>query len=143
MASFDEFLATQTLLLFLREDITLIQSAMRPTKIKVREIDSIPKMQRELMNTQDLEKSKDFGIHQNILDIEEEYSLKELKELVLKNNYPIEEVVGHKGRKRTWAKALHKTSEWGLNTFIVGVNKDKKHHLSGQMDVLLMIQDFM
>tara|TARA_B100000497_G_C7583847_1_gene351383 strand:+ start:477 stop:953 length:477 start_codon:yes stop_codon:yes gene_type:complete len=112
-----------------------------PKKVKLRALDSIPKMQRDLMSAEDLEKCKAIGISQEIIDIEEEYKLAELKELVIKNNYPIENVVGHKGKKRTWAKALLKTSEWGFNTFVVGVNKDKKHPLNGQMDVLLMIQD--
>tara|TARA_B100000941_G_scaffold252981_1_gene200385 strand:- start:299 stop:751 length:453 start_codon:yes stop_codon:yes gene_type:complete len=150
MDSFDEFLAnlniennhlTIMLLNTIRDESRF--NSFGPKKIKLRPLDSIPKMQRDLMSTEDLEKSRNLDISKDILEIEEEYKLKELKELVIKNNYPIENLVGHKGRKRTWSKALHKTSEWGLNTFVVGINKDKTHPLNGQMDVLLMIQDFM
>ena len=156
MTDFDQFLAN----LLITENISLstqnhyltimflnrIRDESRfnsfgPKKVELRPFDSIPKMQRDLMSAEDLEKCKTIGISQDIIDIENQYKLAELKELVIKNNYPIENVVGHKGKKRTWAKALLKTSEWGFNTFVVGVNKDKKHPLNGQMDVLLMIQD--
>ena len=60
-----------------------------PKKVKLRALDSIPKMQRDLMSAEDLEKCKAIGISQEIIDIEEEYKLAELKELVIKNNYPI------------------------------------------------------
>ena len=97
MDSFDEFLATLNiennhltimLLNTIRDESRF--NSFGPKKIKLRPLDSIPKMQRDLMSTEDLEKSRNLDISKDILEIEEEYKLKELKELVIKNNYPIE-----------------------------------------------------
>ena len=108
---------------------------------QIRKIEDIPKMQRDLMSKSALEKSKNFGICQEIIDLEEKYKLKDLKELVSKNSVDTENLIGNKGHKRTWATALHKSTKWGFNAFVVGANKEKGHPLRGQVDVLLMIQD--
>ena len=93
------------------------------------------------MSKSALEESKNFGICQEIIDLEQKYKLKELKELVSKNHILKEDVIGNKGHKRTWSKALYKSTKWGFNAFVVGVNKEKGHPLRGQIDVLLMIQN--
>merc|ERR1711966_20809 len=98
-------------------------------------------MQRDLMSKSALDKSKNFGIDQEIIDLEQKYKLKELKEPVSKNYVLPEDVIGNKGHKRTWATALHKSTKWGFNTFVVNSQKNKRHPLCGQVDVLLMIQD--
>jgi len=123
--------------------LLLLRQYQRNMKKKkdIRYIDDIPRMQRELMSKDALEKAKNVGISQEIIDLEKKYKLKELKELVLKNHILKEDVIGNKGHKRTWSKALYKSTKWGFNAFVVGVNKEKGHLLRGQIDVLLMIQD--
>lgn len=129
-----------------QEMITLIllreyERRVGPSRPQIRKIEDIPKMQRDLMSKSALEKSKNFGIDQEIIDLEQKYKLKELKELVSKNYILPEDVIGNKGHKRTWATALHKSTKWGFNTFVVNSQKNKSHPLCGQVDVLLMIQD--
>ena len=61
-----------------------------------------------------------------------------------RSNYVLKsEIQGNKSWKKTWAKAVVKSKERGFNTFIVGVKKNKRHLLNGQVDVLLIIQNFM
>ena len=133
----DSYNNTVNMLIFLREYERDIKSS-RP---QIRKIEDIPKMQRDLMSKSALEKSKNFGIRQEIIDLEQKYKLKELKEMVSKNCVLPVDVIGNKGHKRTWAKALYKSTKWGFNAFVVGVKQDKKHYLCGQVDILLMIQD--
>jgi hypothetical protein len=135
--SLDSYNNTVNLLIILREYERDIKSS-RP---QIRKIEDIPKMQRDLMSKSALEKSKNFGIRQEIIDLEQKYKLKELKEMVSKNCVLPVDVIGNKGHKRTWAKAMYKSTKWGFNAFVVGVKQDKKHYLCGQVDILLMIQD--
>jgi len=85
--------------------------------------------------------------NQAILEIERTYKMKDLKEEVKKNHLLKEHIVGNKTMKRTWSKALHKSTNWGFNTFVVGVQRsnedDATHSLKGQVDVMLTIQKFM
>lgn len=44
------------------------------------------------------------------------YSMKELKQLVALNRYPLEKII-HKSFKKNWAKALIETKKWSFNIF--------------------------
>lgn len=137
---YDESMRTEMIALILLREREY-ERRVGPSRPQIRKIEDIPKMQRDLMSKSALEKSKNFGIRQEIIDLEQKYKLKELKELVSKNHILKEDVIGNKGHKRTWSKALYKSTKWGFNAFLVGVNKEKGHPLRGQIDVLLMIQD--
>ena len=137
---YDESMRTEMIALILLREREY-ERRVGPSRPQIRKIEDIPKMQRDLMSKSALEKSKNFGIRQEIIDLEQKYKLKELKELVSKNHILKEDVIGNKGHKRTWSKALYKSTKWGFNAFVVGVNKEKGHPLRGQIDVLLMIQD--
>ncbi len=137
---YDEIMRTEMIALILLREREY-QRRVGPSRPQIRKIEDIPKMQRDLMSKSALEESKNFGICQEIIDLEQKYKLKELKELVSKNHILKEDVIGNKGHKRTWSKALYKSTKWGFNSFVVGVNKEKGHPLRGQIDVLLMIQD--
>lgn len=137
---YDESMRTEMIALILLREREY-ERRVGPSRPQIRKIEDIPKMQRDLMSKSALEKSKNFGIRQEIIDLEQKYKLKELKELVSKNHIIKEDVIGNKGHKRTWSKALYKSTKWGFNAFVVGVNKEKGHPLRGQIDVLLMIQD--
>ena len=137
---YDESMRTEMIALILLREREY-QRRVGPSRPQIRKIEDIPKMQRDLMSKSALEESKNFGICQEIIDLEQKYKLKELKELVSKNHILKEDVIGNKGHKRTWSKALYKSTKWGFNAFVVGVNKEKGHPLRGQIDVLLMIQD--
>tara|TARA_B100000900_G_scaffold293278_1_gene252061 strand:+ start:5674 stop:6126 length:453 start_codon:yes stop_codon:yes gene_type:complete len=137
---YDESMRTEMIALILLREREY-QRRVGPSRPQIRKIEDIPKMQRDLMSKSALEESKNFGICQEIIDLEQKYKLKELKELVSKNHILKEDVIGNKGHKRTWSKALYKSTKWGFNSFVVGVNKEKGHPLRGQIDVLLMIQD--
>ena len=137
---YDESMRTEMIALILLREREY-QRRVGPSRPQIRKIDDIPKMQRDLMSKSALEESKNFGICQEIIDLEQKYKLKELKDLVSKNYVLPEDVIGNKSHKRTWATALHKSTKCGFNAFVVGVNKEKGHPLRGQIDVLLMIQD--
>ncbi len=137
---YDESMRTEMIALILLREREY-QRRVGPSRPQIRKIEDIPKMQRDLMSKSALEESKNFGICQEIIDLEQKYKLKELKELVSKNHILKEDVIGNKGHKRTWSKALYKSTKWGFNAFVVGVNKEKGHPLRGQIDVLLMIQN--
>ena len=137
---YDESMRTEMIALILLREREY-QRRVGPSRPQIRKIEDIPKMQRDLMSKSALEESKNFGICQEIIYLEQKYKLKELKELVSKNHILKEDVIGNKGHKRTWSKALYKSTKWGFNAFVVGVNKEKGHPLRGQIDVLLMIQD--
>ena len=135
MSTQKQYDATYMILLLLRQEKErLLRKNTQP---------GISRMQRELMNNEDLKKSKNNEIDQSIIEIEQTYKLVELKELRIKNYIPMGDVVGHKGHKRTWAKAIRKTTKWGFNTFVVGMKNNKNSQLCGQIDVLLHIQKFM
>ena len=78
-------------------------------------------------------------IYRSILS--KNYKFQEIKKKALVN-YIDPTYIGNKTLKRTWVKALTKTYNWGFNTFVVGVKGNRKHPLCGQIDVLLMIQNF-
>ena len=131
--------------LLLRENRIYGQNNLYGSKLPslhgLKNIDDIPYMQKELMSQKALAKCKNIGVSDEILDIEDRYKMKELKEIVGKNYLLDKHIVGNKSKKRTWSKALNKSKDWGFNTFVVGVKKNKTHHLRGQVDILLMIQD--
>lgn len=99
-------------------------------------------IQRELASTSFKKKSMRFGESKEVLDFCDEKKMYELKEIALRNYVNPSKLNGNKSWKKTWAKAVVKTKEWGFNTFVVDVKRNKKHPLCGQVDVLLMIQDF-
>lgn len=138
MSNLGQYDATYMILILLRRENERLKSKRTQTVGP-----NAPRMQRELMSTNDLKKIKDDGIDPKILEIEKGYKLVELKELRVKNYIQMKNVVGNKGHKRTWATAIHKTTKWGFNTFVVGMKNNKNSGLCGQIDVLLHIQKFM
>jgi hypothetical protein len=66
----------------------------------------------------------------------------QLKEMAIKNLVDLNKVE-NKTMKRSWARAITKTKKYGFNLFIVGIKKNKKHLLNGQVDILLTIQSFL
>lgn len=108
----------------------------------MRKWEDLTSMERELKSVDYKKKSMRFGQRYEVLVLVDIYNLKELKSLARSNYVKISEVQGNKSCKLTWAKELYKIKERGLNAFMVCVNRNRKHHLHGQVDVLLMIQDF-
>ena len=99
-------------------------------------------MERELCTSSVLKKSMRLGLNDVELDMMDERKMKDIKEEAMRN-YVVPEKIGNKSWKKTWIKALIGTQKWALNAFMVGVKSNKKHLLNGQIDVLLMIQEFM
>ena len=116
MSSQKQYDATYMILLLLRQEKErLLRKNAQP---------GISRMQRELMNNEELRKSKNTEIElacYSINYIEKEYKLVELKELRIKNYIPIEDVVGHKGHKLTWAKGktIQKTKKQKTKIFLI------------------------
>ena len=98
-------------------------------------------IERELKGPLYRKKSMREGESEEVLQLCDNKKIYELKEFALRN-YVDEKIVGNQSWKKTWAKAVVKTKDWGFNTFVVGVKNNKGHHLCGQVDVLLMIQNF-
>lgn len=108
--------------------------------------DKIPKNIRELLSTKELDvlkKQARENTDKDVLYFEDNFKLVELKEKAKTNYVKIEDISGNKSRKRTWAKEISNTKKWDFNTFIVGIQSDKKHILNSQIDILLTIQKFM
>lgn len=55
------------------------------------------------------------SITYEVWEIMENYSLNELKQLVLRNYYPVNTL--HKTFKKNWAKAFLQTFQWSFNVF--------------------------
>ena len=91
----------------------------------------------------DIEENVSDDDYLAILAIEQTFKMNDLKKEVKKNLLLNEHVIGNKTFKRTWSTALHQSTKWGFNAFIVGVKKNKNSELCGQIDVLLHIQKFM
>ena len=108
----------------------------------IKDLYDLSREERSLLSTEKLKYLKTYNIPKAILDLESSYKLYELKEKAKKNYVDIEDISGNKTLKRTWAKEIEKTKNWGFNTFVVSVRKDKKHILNSQIDILLMIQDY-
>ena len=99
-------------------------------------------MQRELCSKEFLKVSMRRGLNEEELKMMDERKMKDIKEEALKN-YIVPKNIGNKTWKKTWIKALISTKKWSFNTFMVGIKSNKNHILNGQIDVLLIIQDFM
>lgn len=99
-------------------------------------------MERELAGTSYRKRSMRIGEPVQVLQLCDSNKIYELKETALRNYIDLSMIHGNKLWKKTWAKQIIKTKEWGFNTFVVGVKNNKKHPLCGQVDVLLMIQKF-
>ena len=108
----------------------------------IKDLYDLTREERSLLSTEKVKYLKTYNIPKAILDLESSYKLYELKEKAKKNCVDIEDISGNKTLKRTWAKEIEKTKNWGFNTFVVSVRKDKKHILNSQIDILLMIQDY-
>ena len=97
--------------------------------------------EKELMSQKKLEELKLVNLTPTDIHIYENYKFQDIKKKALVNYVDISNI-GNKSWKRTWVMALSKTYNWGFNTFVVGVKSNKQHYLNGQVDILLMIQDF-
>jgi len=106
-----------------------------------RSYENLKNCEKELMGQQRLEELKLVNLTPAEIHIYENYKLQYLKKKVIVN-YVDPSNIGNKTLKRTWVKALSKTYNWSFNTFVVGIKGNKIHPLNGQIDVLLMIQDF-
>jgi len=60
-------------------------------------------------------------LNQEHYDIMDTYNLSQLKQLVKKNYYLIENI-RNKHLKKSWTKALIETKLWGFNTFTIITN---------------------
>ena len=100
--------------------------------------------EKKLLSTDELKELQLRGLNEYELSLMKKYKLYELKDIAKKNYIDIKKIKGNKSDKRTWVKAISKIpNNWGLNTFMVGTNNDKKNVLNSQVDILLMIQDFL
>lgn len=108
----------------------------------IKDLYDLTREERCLLSTEKVKYLKTYNIPKAILNLESSYKLYELKEKAKKNCVDIFNISGNKTRKRTWAKEIEKTKDWGFNTFVISVRKDKKHILNSQIDILLMIQDY-
>jgi hypothetical protein len=90
-----------------------------------------------------LKKQAKDSTNKDVLDLEENFKMFELKEKSKTNYVKIDDISGNKSRKCTWAKEIYNTKKWDFNTFIIGIQSDKKHILNSQIDILLTIQKFM
>ena len=108
----------------------------------MRKWEDLSSIERELKGPLYRKKSMREGESEEVLQLCDNKKIYELKEFALRNYVDEEKIVGNKSWKKTWAKAVVKTKDWGFNTFVVGIKNNKKHPLCGQMDILLMIQRF-
>tara|TARA_Y100000385_G_C12768939_1_gene498426 strand:- start:68 stop:667 length:600 start_codon:yes stop_codon:yes gene_type:complete len=105
--------------------------------------DIISQKEKKLLSNDELKNLQLRGLNEYELSLMKKYKLYELKDIAKKNYIDIKKIKGNKSDKRTWVKAISKIpNNWGLNTFIVGTKNDKKNVLNSQVDILLMIQDF-
>lgn len=104
--------------------------------------EDIPRMQRELKSTRYKEISMICGESQEVRDMMDTIKIQDLKKIALRNYTNPRKMIGNKSYKKTWVKEVLKVKKRGYNTFVVGVQSNKKHPLRGQVDVLLMIQNF-
>lgn len=105
--------------------------------------EKLPNCLREIMSDNEKYRRKIAGLKEVELE-QMELKFHEIKELAKKNYIARSKLDGDTRMKRTWVKAINRLpAKWSFNTFVVGVNSNKKHILNGQMDVLLMIQKFM
>lgn len=109
----------------------------------------IPKHLRDLLSSKELKNLKkiiqekiDEHVDKDILNLEKEFKMVELKQKAKKNYVQVDCIKENKSRKRTWAKEIANTKKWGYNTFVVGVKNDRKHILNSQVDILLTIQKY-
>lgn len=105
--------------------------------------DTITNEEKKLLSTDELKELQLRGLNEYELSLMKKYKLYELKDIAKRNYIDIKNIKGNKSDKRTWVKAISKIpNNWGFNTFIVGTKNDKKNVLNSQVDILLMIQDF-
>lgn len=75
-------------------------------------------------------------------DLMQTYKMKELKEIA-KLNHVDKSKIGNKTIKRNWAEAIISSKKFGFNSFVISIMKEKRHPLHGQVDMILMIQDYL
>ena len=81
----------------------------------------IPSIQRELLPQETIHLIYCRELNEEHYDILNTYNLSQLKHLVKKNYYLIEDM-NKKELKKSWAKALIETKKWGLNTLALITN---------------------
>jgi len=81
----------------------------------------IPKINSETLSKEVCHLIYCRELNQLHYDIMDTYNLSQLKQLVKKNYYLIENI-RNKHLKKSWAKALIETKKWGLNTFSIITN---------------------
>lgn len=111
-------------------------------RITIPPYENLKNMEKELMSKEKLNRIKIASLSHSDLVIYNEFKMKDFKKKALVN-YVNPSNIGNKSLKLTWFKALAKTFDWSFNTFAVSIKSDKKHPLHGQIDILLIIQDFM
>ena len=109
---------------------------------RVRKWEDLTSMERELASTKFRTKSMREGETCAVLKLIDNYKMQELKDIALRNYVALDKIIGNKSWKKTWAKQVDKTTKWSFNTFVVGIKSNKKHILCGQVDILLMIQEY-
>ena len=119
-----------------------LEKVIRARMNDVKKYEEMSHMERELCTSGALKRSMRLGLNDVELGMMDERKMKDIKEEAMRN-YVVPEKIGNKSWKKTWIKALIGTQKWALNAFMVGVKSNKKHLLNGQIDVLLMIQEFM
>ena len=83
--------------------------------------EQIPKINSETLSKEVCHLIYCRELNQQHYDIMDTYNLSQLKQLVKKNYYLIENI-RNKHLKKSWAKALIETKKWGLNTFSIITN---------------------
>ena len=108
----------------------------------IRKWEDIPTMEKELKGIRYKEVSMMCGESQEVRDMMGS-KIQDLKKIALRNYTNPTKMIGNKSYKKTWVKEVLKGKKRGFNTFVVGVQSaSEKHPLRGQVDVLLMIQNF-
>ena len=113
-----------------------------PRFYSIKKWEDLTPMERELKGPRYKKISMKEGESDDVLKLLDDNKMQELKELALRNYTDPSKVIGNKSWKKTWAKQVIKTKNWGFNTFVVGAISNKSHYLNGQVDILLIIQNF-
>ena len=107
----------------------------------IRKWDELTAIEKELKGSIYKSLSMTCGEKQEVIDLMNSYKIHELKKIALNNYTNPKKMIGNKSWKKTWAKEVYKVKRRGFNTFVIASQRNK-HPLRGQVDVLLMIQNF-
>ena len=122
--------------------VKLCKRSLRLMRHVVENYSKIPRCLKCLYTNKVINEKKIIDLTDEQIYLVHNFKMNQLKEIAIKNLVDLNKVE-NKTMKRSWARAITKTKKYGFNVFIVGIKKNKKHILNGQMDILLTIQSFL